>query len=310
MLKTIFQKSTTITVPAPLKKGDTIAIVSTARKILISEIDPTISYLKKLGYQILLGSTIGLEFHQFAGTDEERAEDFQQMINNPKVKAIWCARGGYGTVRIIDRIDFSPLQNTPKWIIGYSDITVLHSHLHSLNMASIHASLVFDFYKASAEAKQLLINIYKGILSPIEFKSNLHNKLGTANGIAIGGNLSVLYSLCGSPSAISTKGKILFLEDLDEYLYHIDRILQNLDRNGLFKNLSGLVIGGMTKMHDNTIPFGFSVKEQILEITKNYNYPIAFDAPFGHLEDNRPIIFGKEITINVNSELVSFKYSN
>ncbi|WP_010521577.1 S66 peptidase family protein [Aquimarina agarivorans] len=298
-----------ITIPPILKKGDTIAIVSTARKILVSEINPTISYLKKLGYQILLGNTIGLEFHQFAGTDEERAEDFQQMINNPKIKAIWCARGGYGTVRIIDCIDFSPLQNFPKWVIGYSDITVLHSHLHNLNIASIHASLVFDFYKASAEAKQLLINNYKGVLSPIEFESNLHNKLGSATGIAVGGNLSVLYSLCGSPSAISTNGKILFLEDLDEYLYHIDRILQNLDRNGLFKNLSGLVIGGMTKMHDNTIPFGFNVKEQILEIAKNYNYPIVFEAPFGHIKDNRPIIFGKEITIYVQSKSVTISYS-
>ncbi len=298
-----------ITIPAPLKKGDTIAIVSTARKISASEIEPSVNYFKKLGYQIILGKTIGLEFHQFAGTDKERAEDFQNMINNPEVKVIWCARGGYGTVRIIDYIDFSPLLSSSKWVIGYSDITVLHSHLHQLNIASIHAPLAFDFNKASAEAKQLLPNLLKGTISPMSFKNNPNNKLGTATGIAVGGNLSVLYSLCGSDSAINTDGKILFLEDLDEYLYHIDRMLQNLDRNGLFKNLAGLVIGGMTKMHDHTIPFGFSVKEQILEITKNYNYPIVFDAPFGHIEDNRPLIFGKEITINAQSDNVTISYS-
>jgi len=294
--------------PKPLQKNDTIAIVSTARKATPEDLKFGINWIKNLGFKVVLGKTIGLEYHQFAGTDKERADDLQQMINNPDIKAIWCARGGYGTVRIIDFLDFSALKKHPKWIIGYSDITVLHSHLHNLGYSTIHAPLAFDIKKTTPEAQLSLVNILQNKKSISVFNSSSKNKIGNTSGIAIGGNLSILYSLCGSKSAIDTTNKILFLEDLDEYLYHVDRMLQNLDRNGIFKNLKGLVIGGMNSMHDNTVPFGVTVHEMILEITSKYNYPVVFNAPLGHIADNRAIIFGKEIHVEVGRKKTTISY--
>jgi len=294
--------------PKPLQKNDTIAIVSTARKATPEDLKFGINWIKNLGFKVVLGKTIGLEYHQFAGTDKERADDLQQMINNPDIKAIWYARGGYGTVRIIDFLDFSALKKHPKWIIGYSDITVLHSHLHNLGYPTIHAPLAFDIKQTTPEAQLSLVNILQNKKSISVFNSSSKNKIGNTSGIAIGGNLSILYSLCGSKSAIDTTNKILFLEDLDEYLYHVDRMLQNLDRNGIFKNLKGLVIGGMNSMHDNTVPFGVTVHEMILEITSKYNYPVVFNAPLGHIADNRAIIFGKEIHVEVGRKKTTISY--
>lgn len=288
-----------------LQNGDTIAIISTARKISVQEIEFGVNWLKDLGFNVVLGKTIGAEHHQFAGTDALRTNDLQSMILDPKVKAIWCARGGYGTVRIIDNVDFSPLKTHPKWVIGYSDITVLHSHLHKYGLSTVHAPMAFDIKKASKKAQKRLNDILLGKSTPISFPSTQKNVEGEAKGVAVGGNLSILYSLCGSKSAIDTKGKILFLEDLDEYLYHIDRMLQNLDRNSIFANLKGLVIGGMNGMHDNTIPFGITVEAMILKITSKYNYPVVFQAPFGHVADNRPIIFGKELCLKVSKSTVT-----
>ena len=296
-------------IPPPLTKGSTVAITATARKITHSEIQFAIHWLTDLGYKVVLGKTIGMEAHQFAGTDSNRAADFQSLLDNPTVKAIWCARGGYGTVRMVDLVDFSSLTKQPKWIIGYSDITVLHSHIHNLGIASIHAPMPIDIKSASAEAKQSLFKALNGSDYTLKFPSDSDNKKGEAKGQAVGGNLSVLYSLCGSESAIKTKGKILFLEDLDEYYYHMDRMLQNLKRNGVFKNLAGLVIGGMNSMHDNAIPFGYSIKEMILNITDNYSYPVAFNAPLGHIKDNRAVIFGKEISLKSTESSVVINLS-
>ncbi len=290
---------------APLKKGDTIAIISTARKISINELQPGIQWMEGLGFKVLLGKTIEEESYQFAGTDAARTADLQAMIDNKTVKAIWCARGGYGTVRIIDNIDFSSLKKQPKYIIGYSDITVLHSHLHTLDMTTVHAPMAFDISKATVEAQESFKKVLLGKATTYSFPSTRENIQGKAQGMTVGGNLSILYSLCGSASAINTKGKILFLEDLDEYLYHIDRMLQNLDRNGMFKDLAGLVIGAMSNMHDNIEPFGYTVTEMILEITAKYNYPVVFDAPFGHIADNRAVVLGKEMTLSVNEDLVT-----
>lgn len=288
-----------------LQKGDSVAIVATAKKTSIIDISYTVQWLENLDLKVIIGKTIGTEHNQLAGTDAERAFDLQNQINNPKVKAIWFARGGYGTVRIIDKIDFSVISENPKWFIGYSDITVLHSHLHTLKIKTLHAPLAFDFQEASQKTKKNLENILFGKDTLVEFSPDLQNKTGKAKGIAIGGNLSILYSLCGSVSNINTKGKILFIEDLDEYLYHIDRMLQNLKRNQFFTELSGLVVGGFTKLHDQKIPFGYTVKEMILEITKSYNYPVVFDAPFGHISDNCPVVFGEEILLNVTKDKVS-----
>jgi len=274
--------------PPYLQPNDTIAIVATARKISSGEVSFAKQWLIDQGFKVVLGKTIDLEYHQFAGTDAQRAQDFQNAIDDPNIKAIWCARGGYGTIRMLDLLDFSNFKNQPKWIVGYSDVTVLHSHLHNLGVASIHAPMPIDIENASAEAKQSLIDA----LTLSDYKNSFLNQYKLKGG-SVGGNLSMLYSMCGSKTALDTSGKILWIEDLDEYLYHIDRMLQNLDRNGMFANLKALVVGAMTQMNDNSIPFGFRVEEMILEITKKYPYPIYFNAPFGHIKDNRAVVMGR-----------------
>ena len=285
--------------PPYLQKNDTVAIVSTARKITLSAIQPAINLLKNWGLNVVVGNTIGLEENQFAGTDTERANDFQKMLNNPKIKAIWCARGGYGTVRIIDKLDFSEFKIHPKWIIGYSDVTVLHSHIHNLGFETLHATMPLDVEKNTDEALNSLKNCLFGEVISYKILSSKENKFGKSSGELVGGNLSMFYSLLGSKTSVKTDGKILFIEDLDEYLYHIDRMLMNLKRNGYFNNLKGLIVGGMTSMHDNAIPFGKNAKEIILDITSEYNFPIVFDFPAGHLNDNRALILGRNIELNV-----------
>ena len=273
--------------PTYLQPNDTIAIVATARKINTDEVSFAKQWLIDQGFKVVLGKTIGLEYHQFAGTDAQRAQDFQNVMDDPNIKAIWCARGGYGTIRMIDLLDFSNFKKHPKWIVGYSDVTVLHSHLHNLGVASIHAPMPVDIENASAEAKQSLIDA----LTKSDYKNSYLDQY-KLEGVSVGGNLSMLYSMCGSKTALDTTGKVLWIEDLDEYLYHMDRMLHNLERNGMFANLKALVVGAMTQMNDNSIPFGFRVEEMILDITKKYTYPIYFNAPFGHIKDNRAVVFG------------------
>ncbi len=285
--------------PPNLKNGDTIAIVATARKNIEDNLQPAISWLKNWGLEVVIGSTIGLDNNQLAGTDEQRATDFQTQLDNPNIKAIWCVRGGYGTVRMIDLLDFTKFKQSPKWIVGFSDVTVLHSHLNTMGYASIHGIMPISS-KASEEAKESLRKAFFG--EPLEYKvpcENL-NRYGTAKGELVGGNLSILYSLFGSESAIDCSDKILFIEDLDEYLYHIDRMMMNLKRNGCLESLKGIIVGGMTKMKDNDIPWGKDALQIIDDVTKNYNIPIIYNFPAGHLADNRALIFGKQVTMEVN----------
>ena len=294
--------------PNYLKEGATVAIVSTARRISKKELIPAITILKKRGLKVVLGTSIGAEDHQFAGNDELRTSDFQTMLDHPEIDAIWCARGGYGTVRIIDQLDFSNFKNYPKWIIGYSDITVLHAHLHQLGIETLHAQMpLFIETKSDATINSINETLF-GEKYEIIIPSEKNNINGIASGQLIGGNLSILYSLCGSPSALNTKGKILFIEDLDEYLYHIDRMLQNLKRNGMFDQLEGLIVGGMTQMHDNDIPFGKNAAEMILDICSEYDFPITFNFPAGHLEDNRALILGRKADLMVNKKGVTLSF--
>jgi muramoyltetrapeptide carboxypeptidase len=283
-----------------LQKNDTVAIVSTARKITLQEIEPAIKLLESWEIKVIIGKTIGLEENQFAGSEKERINDFQKMLDNPDIKAIWCARGGYGTVKIIDKLNFTRFKEHPKWIIGYSDVTVLHSHIHNLGIETLHATMPINVAKNSKEALISLKNSLFGKVVSYEIDAAKVNKTGIASGELVGGNLSILYSLTGSKSAINTAGKILFLEDLDEYLYHIDRMLMNLKRNDYFTNLKGLIIGGMTDMRDNTIPFGKTAKEIILDIISEYNFPVAFNFPAGHISDNRTLVLGRKVTLDVN----------
>ena len=296
--------------PPFLKIGDCIGVVSTARKIEIRELEPFLKLLESWGLHYVLGETINAEHHQFAGEDNLRAMDFQKMLDNPSINAIWCARGGYGTVRIIDKLDFSIFEKTPKWIIGYSDVTVLHSHIHQFNIETLHANMAIEIdIKTNATRntiKEVLFgNTYELIIAS---KQRELNRSGIAEGEFIGGNLSLLYSLIGSPSEIDTDGKILFIEDLDEVLYHIDRMMQNLKRNGLLINIAGLVVGGMSDMRDNTIPYGKDAKEIILENVSEYNYPVCFDFPAGHIEDNRALIMGRKSSLKVSENEIILRF--
>ncbi|MFA5555540.1 MAG: LD-carboxypeptidase [Flavobacteriaceae bacterium] len=288
-------------IPPYLKKGDTVALVCTARKFTPEEAQPAVELLKSWGLNVRLGKTIGLDNFQLGGSDAERVEDFQMMLNDDSVKAIWCARGGYGTVRIIDKIDFSHFLQNPKWIMGFSDVTVLHSHIHNLGVATLHSIMSFSVPKAETKAKESLRKALFGTKISYEIPLSSYNKKGEAKGVLVGGNLSILYSLLGSKSSISTKDKILYLEDLDEYLYHIDRMMMSLKRNGYFDNVKGIIVGGMTDMHDNQIPFGMTANEIILDVTKEYDIPICFDFPAGHLPDNRTLILGKEVKFEVGN---------
>lgn len=301
--------------PPYLKAGDTVAIVSTARKVSKFEVKPAIDLLKSWGLEVQTGKNLYKEQNQFAGSDEDRAGDLQRALNNKNVQAVLFARGGYGTVRIIDQIDWKKFVKQPKWLIGYSDITVIHSHVHkNCAIQTMHAPMSLNIAKLSAPCLQVMKETLFG--KQLRYSSSKQlphleklNRKGKAKGQLVGGNLSLLYSLAGTASDIDTTGKILFLEDLDEYLYHIDRMMINLKRTGKLKDLAGLIIGGMTEMKDNQIPFGKSAEEIIHDTVKEYNYPVVYGFPAGHIPNNYPLIMGKEATLNVTDKM-ELSFSN
>ncbi|WP_340075906.1 LD-carboxypeptidase [Leptobacterium sp. I13] len=294
--------------PLPLKKGATIYITSTARKISIEEIQLAIDSLEVWGYHVRIGKNIGIKNHQFAGTEAERIASFQDALDDPDIDAIWCARGGYGTVKIIDEIDFTGFSENPKWIIGYSDVTVLHSHIHNLGIETLHSTMPIDLKRNTKESLTSLKNALSGNSISYMLPASKNNRLGIAKGVLIGGNLSILYSLLGSKSSIDTWGKVLFIEDVDEYLYHIDRMLMNLKRNGYFDGLAGLIIGSMTDMHDNSISFGKNATEIVLDIVSGYDFPVIFDFPAGHLDDNRTLLLGRNVKLEATSQYSSLTF--
>ena len=294
--------------PQHLQQGDLVAIVTTARKIDRTAIQKAIELLESWGLNAVIGKTIGKADHQFGGTDADRTTDFQEAMNNDAIKAIWCARGGYGTVRILDTLDFSTLLKNPKWVIGFSDVTALHSHFHNLGVHTIHGAMPITVKGNTSESLTSLKNCLFGLPISYQIPCESMNKLGNGKGALVGGNLSMLYSLLGSSSAIKTDDKILFIEDLDEYLYHVDRMMINLKRNGYFNNLKGLVVGGMTKMNDNTIPFGKTAEEIILDTIKEFDFPVCFNFPAGHLKDNRALEFGRLIDFNVSKKQTTLKF--
>lgn len=296
-------------IPPYLQPGDKVAIVCTARKFSVEEAQPAIALLESWGVQVVLGQTIGLDNFQLGGTDEERVADLNQQLQDPEIKAIWCARGGYGTVRIIDSVDFSPMEEHPKWMIGFSDVTTLHSHVHNLGIATIHGIMAFSVPLAKEKSKTSLYQALFGQPLSYTIEAASGNRNGKASGILVGGNLSILYSLLGSVSSIDTKGKILFIEDLDEYLYHVDRMMHNLKRNGMLHDLAGLVIGGMTDMHDNSIPFGYNAQEIILDLVKEYNYPVVFHFPAGHGVSNWALKLGTIVELEVTDDHVTVAFS-
>lgn len=303
-------------VPPYLKPGDRVAVVATARKVTLEEIEPGVQWLKNKGFEVVLGKTIGLAENQLAGSDADRTVDLQYFLDHPDCNAIWCARGGYGTLRMIDSLDFTKFLAAPKWIIGYSDITVLHNHVHRLGVASLHASLVFDIHKQPVSVQNRVIDSLTGKKINYRLTASSCNRKGRATGVLTGGNLSLLYALMGSSSAVDTTGKILFIEDLDEYLYHLDRMMQGLKRSGVFKNLAGLIVGGMSDMRDNTVEFGFksdnpfgkTPQEIILDAVSDCNFPVVFDFPAGHVLENNPLILGEKVVLEVGVKTVTLSY--
>jgi muramoyltetrapeptide carboxypeptidase len=274
-----------------------------------AEVKPCADILTSWGLKVQFGKNLFRQENQFAGSDEQRADDLQKALNSKTVNAILFARGGYGTVRVIDHVDFKRYVKNPKWMIGFSDITVLHSHLHRhAEVETMHAPMSLNIPKLSEPCRNVLKSALFGerlSYSSSKQQASLEklNRKGKAKGILVGGNLSLIYSLIGSPSDIDTSGKILFLEDLDEYLYHIDRMMMNLKRSGKLQNLAGLVIGGMSEMKDNDIPFGKTAEEIISEHVAEYSFPVVYGFPAGHIQNNFPLIFGREVMLNVTDKM-------
>ena len=289
-----------------LKKGDRVAIAATARKVSPQEMEPAIKLLQHWGLEVVIPEGLYAEDHQMAGTDSHRAAVLQRLIDDNEIKAILCARGGYGTVRILDCLNLTALVQHPKWIIGYSDVTALHSHVHNLlGMETLHATMPINIppdatsvpYPATDSLRQAL---FAGSCQYNLQCSTTLLRPGKAEGVVVGGNLSVLYSIMGSQSDIDTAGKILFIEDLDEYLYHIDRMMMCLKRSGKLRNLRGLIVGGMSDMHDNAIPFGITAEEIIWDAVKEYDYPVCMGMPFGHIGmENLALILGRQTKLNI-----------
>ncbi len=287
--------------PKPLSKGSKIAIVSPARFISEEDLAYSLQYLSDRGFVPVYDERLFAVSDQFAGDDDLRASVLQSYLDNPDIDAILCARGGYGTIRIIDRLNFDKFALKPKWIIGYSDITVLHAKIQSLGHESIHATMPINFRDNTEDALNSLIDALTSQTLHYEIKNSPLNIQGETEAEIVGGNISVLYSMLGSDIFPDTKGKILFLEDLDEYLYHIDRMMFAFDRAGKLDGIKGLVVGGLTKMHDNNIPFGKTAEEIILERVAGKGIPVCFDFPAGHIDDNRAIILGRKIRLSIRN---------
>ena len=311
------EETEALIIPRYLKPGDLIGITSCAGYITLQDIQPAMQQMQNWGFNIKVGATIGRRDFTFGGTDDERAADFQQMLDDDSVKAIMCARGGYGAVRIIDKLNFSRLAQHPKWIIGFSDITVLHSHLgRNYGIASIHSkmcnSFPDDWNKAEPVQIETILSIKQALLgAPMQYTviPNEKNKMGVGEGILTGGNLKTLESLAGSKSDIRTAGKILFVEDTGEYMYSIDRMFWNLKRTGKLAGLSGLVIGGFKVKPDDSPDeaFGKTLYDIVLEKVAGYNYPVCFDFPVGHQKNNFALKCGVYHQLEVKMPEVSLK---
>ncbi|NVK51866.1 MAG: LD-carboxypeptidase [Flavobacteriaceae bacterium] len=297
-----------------LQKGDTIAIVAPAGvlKNREKEIQKAAKLAKRWGLHVVFGKHMYNQGNHFAGTDAERAEDLQKAMDNPTIKAIWAARGGYGTVRILDRLDFTKFKESPKWVIGYSDITALHSHIHNLGFETIHGMMATSMIDSIQDIKKTVATFKKALFGKrLKYKvvANTHNRKGKASGQLVGGNLSILTSMLGSKSQMDTKGKILFIEEIGEYKYSIDRMLQSLKRAGFFTHCKGLIVGDISNIKNNTTKWGTSIEQLILDVVAEYDFPVLFDFPAGHEKDNRALIFGRSVEIDVKKKIsyVSFK---
>ena len=301
--------------PEYLKKGDTVAIVapSGVLKNYNGYMLKAKELLKSWELEVVIGENVFNDNGHFAGTDNQRSADFQLALDDKAIKAIWCARGGYGAMRVIDNLNFEKYKENPKWIIGYSDITAIHNDLHNNKSESIHGIMCKSLEKIDVDNNESISLLKKTLFGEklsYTVEGNNYNIEGNSNGQLIGGNLTLLHCLLGSESSIDTDGKILFIEDLGEYLYHIDRMLISLKRAGYFDNCKGLIVGDFTDMRKNTTPFGRNLKELILDIVKEYDFPVSFGFPAGHGEKNYPMILGREINLEVSKQQSTINFSN
>ena len=302
-------------VPPYLKPGDKIGLVCPAGYMPAEKYQTCIKTLHDWGFQVVVGKTPGHQFNYFSGTDKERLDDLQQMMDDPKLNAILCARGGYGTGRVIDELDFKKFIKHPKWIIGFSDITVLHSHLLSnYKIASLHAPMAAAFNDNEFK-NQYLQSLYDALSGKkadykcdrYRMQGNEFNQAGKATGILVGGNLSLLANVTGTASQIKTRNKILFVEEVGEYIYSADRMMYQLKRSGQLDHLKALIIGSFSDMKDTAIPFGQTIEQAIKELVKNYHYPVCFGFPVGHNKENYALKIGMKYQLNVSDTFIELK---
>jgi muramoyltetrapeptide carboxypeptidase len=296
--------------PTPLISGDLIYITAPAKITDSKTVLFAKEYLEKNGFKVLVSANCFGDHHYFSGTDEDRLTDLQFGIDHPDVRAILCARGGYGSIRILDRINWANVLLEPKWLIGFSDITVFHHRLQKLGIQSIHATMPISFQKNTDEALLTLLESITGKFTPYALPPNKYNKTGTATGNLIGGNLSIVYSMLGTNDQYDFDDAILFLEDVGEHYYQVERMIFALSKAGVFEKTRGLIIGGMTELEDTDPPLGRSIEEIILEQLRFSNMPVVFNFPAGHIDDNRALIFGKRTQICVNDNETTVSYLN
>lgn len=292
--------------PPHLKKGDTIIILSPAGKLKDrTAVDPGIELANHWGLVVFFGNHLLSQDHTFAGTDQERLEDLQKALDDPSIKAIWAARGGYGTIRLIDDLDFSKFTEHPKWIIGYSDITVLHNKIHNLGYQSVHGQMPLTLNLEDPVQKESVQTLYQTLFGKkLQYKiaSSDHNRPGESTGQLVGGNLSLVYSMLGSDTNLSMGGKILFIEDVGEALYHIDRMMISLKRAGFFEQCEGVIVGDFKLKKNEGNAFGKTLEEIILEAAEGTDFPVVFDFPAGHIEDNRALLLGSYVDMSVSKK--------
>lgn len=295
--------------PNSIQKGDTVGLLALACKVNFEILKPAIAWMENVwGLKVILGESLTSEYYQFAGTDAVRANDFQMMLDNPEIKAIFSARGGYGSSRLLDYIDFKAFQKQPKWVIGFSDITAVHCHIHTLNIESLHATMPKIFLQeGGTQSLESLRKILFGEHLNYKIEPHKLNHLGVANGELIGGNLAILSHVIGSKSDINYDGKILFLEDVNEYLYNIDRMMIQLKRSGKLQNLAGLIVGSFSDCQDNQVPFGKTAYEIIEEAVADYDFPVCYGFPVGHEVDNWAIPCGRRLSLSVEEYGISLK---
>lgn len=293
--------------PPYLKVGDTVAIIAPAGILKSREtiIESAKILLESWGLKVVIGKNVFNQNNHFAGTDLERTQDFQEMINNPNIKAIWAARGGYGSVRILDTIDFTKFKKKPKWIIGYSDITAFHNHVNNLGFETLHAMMPTSLEEKLEEIIETIASFKKALFGEelrYEISSSKYNRKGKLSAEIVGGNLSILVSMGGSKSQLNTDGKILFIEEIGEYEYAIDRMLQTLKRAGYFKNLKGVILGNFSKIRKNSTAWGSPIEQLILDVLPK-EIPILFDFPAGHEPKNNALIFGRKVAVTIKDEI-------